>query len=281
MNGNTQLIGILGYPVSQSKSPVMHNAVFTELGLNWAYVPLPVHPDQMERALKGLIALGFRGANVTIPYKETVLPFMNDLSPSAHAINAVNTISVTPDGRLLGDNTDASGFIEDLQENNIDVQNSTALILGAGGSARAILYGLLQAGCHEVTLLNRSLDKAHQVVQEISASFAKTNIQTDILDETNLARFSNANLIINCTSLGMKANADQMPWYDHISFHKGQIVYDLIYNPNPTRFLEKAQQDGARILNGLGMLVHQGVLSFTIWTGVQPPIEIMRKAILE
>lgn len=281
MNGDTQLVGILGYPVSQSKSPVMHNAVFTELGLNWAYVPLPVRPDLVERALKGLVALGFRGANVTAPYKETVLPFMDELSPSARAINAVNTISITPEGKLIGDNTDAAGFTQDLQENNVDVKNSTVLILGAGGSSRAILYGLLQAGCPEVILLNRTLNKATKTAQEIGLAFPEANIQTAVLDEANIASFSKANLIINCTSLGMKENSEQMPWYDNISFHETQVVYELIYNPNPTRFLKKAQQDGARVLNGLGMLVHQGIVSFTIWTGVQPPIETMRVAISE
>ncbi len=281
MNGNTQLVGILGYPVSQSKSPVMHNVAFAELGLNWAYVPLPVHPDLVERALKGLLALGFRGVNVTTPYKETVLPFMNELSPSAHAINAVNTISITPDGKLIGDNTDARGFVQDLQENNVDVKNSTALILGAGGSSRAILYGLLQAGCPEVILLNRTLDKAAKTAQEIGVYFPKVNIQTALFDESNISRFSKAKLIINCTSLGRQENSDQMPWYDNISFQRDQVVYDLIYHPNPTRFLEKAKHDGARTLNGLGMLVHQGALSFTIWTGVQPSIETMRIAIAE
>jgi shikimate dehydrogenase len=281
MNGKTQLVGIMGYPISQSKSPVMHNAVFAELGLNWAYVPLLVHPDHIKRAIKGLVALGFRGANVTAPHKETVLSFMNELSPSAHSINAVNTISITPEGKLIGDNTDASGFIQDLQENNVDTENSTSLILGAGGSSRAILYGLVQAGCPEAILLNRTLDKAAKTAQEIGASFPKANIQAAVLNEFNIARFSKANLIINCTSLGMEENVHEMPWYDNISFHDNQVIYDLIYNPSPTRFLEKAAQGGARILNGSGMLVHQGVLSFTIWTGIQPPIETMRRAISE
>jgi len=257
----------------------MHNEAFHKLGLNWVYLPLSVHVDQIEKALKGLIALGFRGANVTTPHKEVILPFMNELSLSASAIKAVNTISITPDGKLIGDNTDAMGFLADLKEQNIEVDKKSVLILGAGGSSRAILYTLLKAGCPEITLLNRNLEKANLVAKEISSHFGQNNIIAAVLDEANIKLYAKADLIINCTSLGMKSSAHEMPWFQTVSFRQNQTVYDLIYYPDPTTLLKKAKQDGAHPINGLGMLVHQGALSFSIWTEQNAPIEVMKKAL--
>ena len=273
MNGATQLVGLIGWPVSHSQSPQMHNAAFAHLGLNWVYVPMPVHPDpiSVENALKGLRALGFKGVNVTVPHKEAVLPFMDELSPSAKAIGAVNTLCFLDSGKVRGENTDAPGFIADLVDHGVDVVKAKALVLGAGGSARAVVYGLLQAGCMHVTLVNRTLDKAQKLQQDMQALFPEAHINVGSIDQA-------ASLIVNCTSLGMGDKVDQMPWPAEVSFLPHQVIYDLIYNPNPTRLLQKATSDGATAISGRGMLVHQGALSFTLWTGKSAPFLVMKGA---
>jgi len=161
ISGKTNLVGVIGWPVSHSVSPAMHNAAFADIGLDWCYIPLPVPTEPAERigeALHGLRALGLRGANVTVPHKQSVMPHLDWLTPAAQAIGAVNTIRVEADGQLSGDNTDARGFVADLRDHGVDPAGKRALVLGAGGSARAIVFGLAEAGCVSITILNRSIN---------------------------------------------------------------------------------------------------------------------------
>lgn len=280
-NGATQLVGVMGWPVSHSKSPAMHSAAFAALGLNWAYLPLPVHTDaqSVQAAVFGLRALGFKGANVTVPHKTSVLPFMDSLSPGARAIGAVNTICVMESGELVGHNTDAFGFVADLREHGIDPSHSKALLLGAGGSARAVLYGLLEAGCSDVCVVNRSLDKAQNLIADMSQHFSASALSALELSDESLRAHQSATLVVNCTPFGMGERLGQMAWRESIPFRPDQSVYDLVYNPSPTALLLKAKQDGARAIDGLGMLVHQGAISFELWTGHKAPVQIMRDAI--
>lgn len=279
IDGKTQLVGVIGNPVSHSRSPAMHNAAFAALGMNWAYMPLPVLPEHIGDAVRGLRALGLRGANVTVPHKQAVMPFLDDISDAAQTIGAVNTIIVAPDGRLLGDNTDAAGFAADLAAHDVHPAGAAALVLGAGGSARAIIYALLQEGATRIAIANRTLDKAHALADFFSprypdAEFGAFRLTEDITEIAPMQQ-----IIVNCTSLGMTPNVDTMPWDAHVAFTPGQTVYDLVYNPTETQLLAKARAEGANAIGGIGMLLHQGALAFEKWTGVKPPLDEMRAAL--
>jgi shikimate dehydrogenase len=284
LTGKTNLVGVIGWPVSHSVSPAMHNAAFAALGLDWCYVPLPVPvapADRIGEAVRGLRALGLRGANVTVPHKQAVMPHLDRLSPAAEAIGAVNTIVVEPDGSLLGDNTDAPGFVADLREHGIDPAGKRVLVLGAGGSARAVVYGLAEAGCRSVAIANRTVDRAAQLAAEMEAHFPAVPIAAHALPAAIATLAAEADLIVNTTSLGMTPNVDTTPWDEGVPFHRGQVVYDLVYNPPQTRLLRKAADDGATAIGGLGMLIWQGAIAFERWTGQQPPVDKMRRAALD
>ncbi len=289
ITGSTRLVGIIGWPVSHSLSPRMHNVAYAALGLDWAYVPLPVPPERVGDAVRGLVALGFAGANVTVPHKQAVIPFMDELTPIARAVGAVNTIVVQPDGSLLGDSTDGAGFMADLRaqmangewqmangewqiaNSNWQMANGkwrigNVLVIGAGGAARAVGYALAEAGA-SVAIANRTSEHALELCQTIARALP------DAADRLSAHRFPNAlaglaakaDLIVNTTSLGLH-EGDPMPWDATLRFRLGQVVYDLIYN-RPTELLALARSQGATVLDGLGMLVHQGARSAALWTG--------------
>ncbi|KAA3664871.1 MAG: shikimate dehydrogenase [Chloroflexi bacterium] len=295
IDGKTQLIGLFGWPLSHTFSPAMHNAAAAAAGLNWVYVPLPVHPDDVETAVSALPALNFRGVNITVPHKQAVMPFLDEIETGAEAIGAVNTIVVerginnqqstinnqqlTRKARLVGYNTDWSGFLVDLESVGVDVAGRDCLILGAGGSARAVAYGLATKGAR-VMLLARRVAQAEEVVARLRPFFPNGRLQAESL--ANLAdsvQRQDAPLIVNSTPLGMSPHVDGSPWPKDLPFPKGTFVYDLIYNPQQTKLMQQAQTAGCQAENGLGMLVHQGATAFHLWTGQQPDTKIMRKAI--
>ena len=284
ITGKTSIVGLIGYPVSHSISPPMHNAGFAELGLDWAYIPLPVPTEPKSRvseAVHGLRALGLRGCNVTVPHKQKVIPYIERLSTAVEAIGSVNTIRIEEDGTLFGDNTDAPGFIRDLGGNNVVLPGMNALVLGAGGSARAVVFGLADAGCASITILNRTRAKANTLAATMQRYFPQCKIRSGSAPNDIAQYASGANIIINSTSLGMTPNVDTTPWDEAIAFRPDQVAYDLVYNPAQTRFLKKASDDGAKTINGLGMLVWQGAISFEIWTGQDAPVEVMFEAVKE
>jgi shikimate dehydrogenase len=262
----------------------MQNRAFKEAGLNtWLYVPMPVakYPYiRIKEAIFGLRALGFHGANITVPYKESVLSYLEQSSDEAKAIGAVNTILVDHEGRLVGHNTDGMGFIKDLLDHGVNPIDFKVLILGAGGSARAITYALLCHGCKNILILNRTKTKADDIANAFHLLFKDANIETDSLAPETLRRAPHADLIVNATSIGLEENG-QMPWDKNIHLSKSQIVYDIIYNPKMTTFLEHAAQDGAKVMSGLGMLVHQGALAFELWTGQKAPLSAMKDAAIK
>lgn len=281
ITGSTKIVGLLGWPVSHSLSPAMHNAAFDYLGLDWRYVPLPVEvktPKTVQDALLGLRALGLLGANVTVPHKQAVMPCVDRLEPAAQAIGAVNTLVVEENGTLVGDNTDAAGFVSDLHEHGVDLQDQHVLVLGAGGSARAIVYGLAQAKVARIAVANRTLETAQSLVDTLQPRPRGCHMTAFTLpdDLPKLAQY--ADLIVNCTTLGMTPDVDTTPWPDDLPFHSGQVVYDLVYNPEDTRLLRQAGRDGAQAVGGLGMLVWQGALAFERWTGQPAPLDVMRSA---
>lgn len=275
----------MGWPVSHSLSPSMHNAAAAKAGLNLAYVPLPVHPARVKSAVHGLAALGFRGVNVTVPHKQAVMPFLDKLEAGAKAIGAVNTIKVDePDGespRLTGFNTDWTGFLADLTANNVTIRGRDCLLLGAGGSARAVAYALGQMGC-AVHVLARRPNQAEGLVHQIKP-FVKsgTLYAHDLAALGDLMPSVAAPLIVNTTPLGMTPNIVSSPWPTSLPFPKDSFIYDLVYNPPQTALMAQAQRANCPTINGLGMLIWQGAKAFEIWTAVAPDVAVMRRAVLE
>ncbi len=279
INGRTQLLGLVGWPVSHSFSPAMHNAAAAALGLNVVYIPLPVHPDDLRTAVPALPALGFGGVNVTVPHKQAVIPLLDELDEAAAAMGAVNTIVVergleTGDRRLVGFNTDGAGFLADLTELGVVVTGRNCLILGAGGSARAVAHALAQAGATG-RILARRPSQAQQIIADLELPFTAH----PLADLETVAAQSTAPLIINATPLGMTPNPDASPWPDGLPIPPGAFIYDLVYNPRQTKLMQQARAAGRRAANGLGMLVHQGALAFELWTSVNPDTAVMRSTI--
>ena len=278
VSGKSRVLGVFGCPVEHSLSPAMHNAAIAALGLHYIYIPFSVLPDDIGPAIRSLAVLGIIGVNLTIPHKERVLPFLDEVHPEAQAIGAVNTVR-NLDGRLLGFNTDGEGFIRPLSEAGFSVRNKRAVVLGAGGAARSVVYRLLREGA-SVTLANRTRDRAERRANEIGTAARK---QVEVIDLSDAAAMKSAlggaELLANTTSVGMSPDADAEPPIPPALLHPGLFVYDLIYNPTETRLLSAARKIGAQSLNGVGMLAHQGAAAFEIWTGVQPPVDVMRTAI--
>lgn len=257
----------------------MHNAAFAAAGIDGIYLPLAVPPARVAAAVAGLLALGFRGVNVTIPHKQAVIPCLDALSPAAQAIGAVNTIVVQEDGLLRGENTDAPGFLADLVEQGVDVtalQTGGALILGAGGSARAVAYALATAGV-PTRIHARRPAAAQALVAGLAAGLAPAQAQH--LTASPAIAGEGWRLLVNCTPVGMAPRPDASPWPAELPLQPGQIVYDLVYNPPDTRLLQQARASGAHAINGLGMLLHQGALAWELWTAHPAPIAVMRSVI--
>lgn len=280
-DGKTQLVGLIGWPVEHSVSPAMHNAAFRALGLNWHYVPLPVRPGQVEAAVHGLGALGFRGVNVTVPHKQAVMSVVDSIAPDAQALGAVNTLLVNrrDDNATIieGHNTDAAGFIGALHEGGFAAAESkNTVVVGAGGAARAVVYGLLRTGVREITVLNRTPERADVLIAELSYG-AKTVAGLrafPLTHETLIECTRAADLLVNATAAGMWPRVDVSIWPDAVPVPSHLTVYDLVYNPLETRLLGQARRSGAHTIDGLGMLVLQGAVAFEMWTGKGPVAEI-------
>ena len=281
--GQTQVVGLIGWPVHHSLSPVMHNAAFAALGLDWRYVlwPVPVLPCQrLGEAIAGIRALGLRGANVTVPHKQSALRVLDHVSDAARLIGAVNTLWVDDQQRLCGDNTDAPGLHRDLLANDVELHGAHALILGAGGSSRAALVALAHAGCRQITTLNRTRARAEALVSEFIEAFPDVRLEAGGFPGDLQRASADASLIVNCTPLGMAPAAQGLPWDRAVPLRADQVVYDLIYNPSQTGLITLARDAGARAFNGLGMLLEQGALAFERWTGQAAPRDVMRAALL-
>jgi shikimate dehydrogenase len=250
------LAGVLGFPVEHSRSPVMMNAAFRELGLDWRYLKLPVPPERFEQAVRALPGSGYRGANVTIPHKLAAHDLAGELGDAARAIGAVNTLTFHDDGRIAGDNTDAGGLLDALGH----PLPATALVLGAGGAARAAAWGLAQAGT-DVTVWNRTGHRAAALAADLGVTSAE--------------RPGPAELLVNATSVGLRPrdSLDGLPLVD------AQVVVDLVYGHGPTPITLWAEERGARVVDGLEVLVRQGARSLALWTGTEPPVDAMRRAV--
>ena len=278
INAATTLVGLFGWPVTHSISPQMHNAAFVARQMNWRYLAFAVPPERVPEAVAALPALGLRGVNVTVPHKQAVMPHLQHWTPAAEAIGAVNTIIVEIDGQLTGDNTDGAGFIADLQAHNVEPEGKRALVIGAGGSSRAVVYGLADAGVESVKVLNRTVAKAVDLAAKMQSYFPEINIDSAAFPDDVTGSAQDADLIVNCTSLGMEPHVEGLPWEENVEFREDQIVYDLVYNPAMTRLLQLASTDGATAIGGLGMLVYQGAIAWEKWTGETAPVAVMQQA---
>jgi len=265
----THHVGLIGWPVAHSVSPAMHNAAFQALGLPWHYNLLPTPPDQVEAMLARLKAQGYRGANITVPHKQAVMPHLDEIAGAARAIGAVNTL-VARRGRLAGHNTDTAGFLAALREAGFEPAGKRALVLGAGGAARAVIYALNRAGC-AVAIHNRTLRRAGDLIRAL-------DVPARLVPDLPALELTTIDLLVNTTPLGMTPHIDVSPWPETLPLPARWTVYDLIYNPAKTRLLARARAAGATAIGGLGMLVHQGALAFELWTGQLPPVEVMRAA---
>lgn len=273
ISGKTRVTGLFGYPVEHSLSPLMHNAAFKYLGLDYCYVTFLVKPELLGDAVKAIKALNLSGVNVTVPHKENVIKFLDEISEEASFIGAVNTIK-NDNGKLIGYNTDGKGFMRALSESNIEVGDKNILILGSGGASRAIGYYLCKEA-KKVYLFDIDNKKADLLMNHLNKIRGNVLV-TDTGSLWDKGFVSNIDIIINATPLGLKAD-DPMS-IDISVINKNHIVCDLIYKE--TRLLREASMIGCKTIDGLGMLLYQGVFAFEIWTGIMPPVEVMREALI-
>ena len=276
-------IGLIGYPVKHSISPFFQQAALDYYELDICYEAWETLPGELEETVSRLRHPQNLGANVTVPYKESVLPLLDEIDEVASLIGAVNTI-VKRDDRLAGFNTDAHGFIQALREQgNFEPESKQAIILGAGGAARAISFALMQEKAGSLTILNRTLERAEALADSLRSCQASTGLETKIVvlpwSTVNMpGTFEHCHLIVNCTTIGMKHSPEEGKSPLSLeTIPSTALVYDLIYNPSPTPLLQLAQRAGANILGGLPMLVYQGVASFELWTQRKAPVDIMLK----
>ncbi|MBN1643955.1 MAG: shikimate dehydrogenase [Dehalococcoidales bacterium] len=279
ISGKTKLCGIIGDPIEHTMSPIMHNTAFKTLGLDYVYVPFKVKNKELKQAIEGVRTLNIRGINVTIPHKVAVLPLLDKIDSLAEKIGAVNTI-VNDEGVLTGYNTDAYGFLQALLEKDINPRGKRVLVLGAGGAAKAICFILAEQGA-SLVILNRKLELewAQDLARHIKQNYS-INVSADELNKKNLAPvIPDTDILVNATSVGMSPNSDETP-VDTKLLCSNLVVFDIIYNPLPTRLLQEAKAAGARTIDGLEMLVWQGALSFEKWIGRKPPVDLMRQSVM-
>jgi len=276
--GRSKVCGIIGDPIEHTMSPVMHNAAFKNRGVDYVYLAFRVKKEELGKAIEGMRALDIRGLNITIPHKVTVIPFLDELDPLADKIGAVNTI-VNDNGVLRGYNTDATGFLHALRERGVEPEGKSVVILGAGGASRAISFILAERGSR-LAILNRTWDKAKVCADRISEIFQRETTALKLNRENLAAALSQADILVNATSVGMSPNINETPVTSNL-LKPGLVVFDIVYNPIKTRLRREAEAAGATVISGLDMLVWQGALAFEKWTGLKAPVELMREKVIK
>ena len=279
ITGKTQLLGVIGDPVAHSLSPLMHNAAISTLGVDYVYVPFAIKPENLESAIAGFEAIGVQGFSITIPHKQAIIPYLNEITDKAKLVGAVNTVWRTKSG-WSGTNTDVEGFVAPLRALTRPWSKVTPLILGHGGAARAVIVGLLELGCPEVKIIGRNLEKLKHFKQSWENTPLADKIKVYFWDDLAYL-LTQAELLVNTTPVGMAPHRDRSPIEAALWKHLPQnaIAYDLIYTPNPTLFLTQAQELGAVIIDGLEMLVQQGAAALKIWLDRPVPVDVMRQSL--
>jgi shikimate dehydrogenase len=274
-----ELVGVFGYPVAENPTGVMQEAAFRACGLNWRYLTIEVRPEQLADAVRGLRAFNMRGINLTIPHKVAVIEHLDSLSPEAELMGAVNTV-VREGQRLIGHNTDGKGFVRSVREDaGLDPAGKRVVFLGAGGAARAMAVEMALAGAAHITVVNRTPARGKTLVDLLQS---RTSTPAALVPwQEPYAVPAEADILVNATSIGLFPLVDEKPAVAMESIHPGLLVCDVIPNPPHTAFLAAAEARGARTLDGLGMLVGQGAIAFKMWTGLDAPVDVMRKALEE
>ena len=274
INHNTKIVGVIGHPIKHSLSPMMHNYAFNKESLDFVYLPFDIASINLQDALKGMVVLGIAGFNLTIPHKERIVEYLDELSDSAKIVNAVNTV-VNENGKLHGYNTDVNGIIKTLENYKDDIAGKTVSVIGAGGAARAVIYALINNfNVKKINIINRTGEKAESLKDYFSSKMLFEKIKTYELVPPDVTEvLAKSKLIVNASSIGMLPEEDDSPTTIPESFNKKQIVFDLVYNPRKTKLLALAESQGATILNGLKMFVEQGAKAFELWTNEKMEIE--------
>lgn len=290
ITGTTKILGVIGNPISHSLSPIIHNAAIEHLGLDYRYLAFPVAPERLATALDGFAAIGLVGSSVTIPHKQAIVPLLAEITPLAQAVGAVNTIWNTATG-WHGTNTDVAGFVSPLAAIQRDWSNTTAVVLGNGGAARAVVVGCHQLGCGKIQVFGRSASKLEQFQSSwtgIQLPIAGSETQQQVTITTHLWALSDSIekdnlLLVNSTPIGMYPQIEESPISAETiqGIGANSIAYDLIYTPQPTKFLQLAKDAGMMTIDGTEMLVQQGAAAFELWLQQPAPIQIMRQALVQ
>ncbi len=277
ISGKTRVCGVIGDPIEHSLSPIMHNAAFEALGLDYVFLAFKVKSAGVADAVNGMRALNIRGLNVTMPHKNTVMASLDRIDLSAQIINSVNTI-LNKENLLFGFNTDGVGAVKALKENGVELKGRKVLLLGAGGAARAIAYTMAKEA-DELAVLNRTVKQAQALVKLLEKS-ANKKIAFGSLSPSDIQRnLQDSDILINATSVGMKPHPEESPVPAKL-LRSNLSVMDIVYNPLETKLAKDAKAAGAKVVSGVEMLIYQGAASFEIWTGKSAPVEVMRKAAL-
>ena len=279
IDADTRMIALLGYPVGQTLSPFIHNTAFAAQGINFAFAAYPVTRERIGDGVRGLAALHFAGAGVTIPHKQAVLPYLDELSPCACAVGASNMIVRRRDGTLFGDNTDVTGFLAPLLSLTDRLRGADMAVLGAGGAARAVAYALLVTfHPKRLTLIARTPSKADILATDLAAFDENKALGVHPFSSARAA-VRGARLVVNATPIGMYPAVNDSPWPDADDFGDGHIVYDIVYNPEETRLLSDAASRGAVTIGGLDMLLEQAAAAYVQWTGHKMPVDVVKNAL--
>ncbi|PLZ04542.1 shikimate dehydrogenase [Fischerella thermalis WC542] len=280
ITGKTKLLGVIGYPIEHSLSPVMHNAAIAQLGIDYVYLPFPIKPEDLHTAIQGFAAIGVVGFSVTIPHKQAILRSLSAVEPIAQAVGAVNTV-IKKNNSWIGTNTDIEGFLAPLQAHQQNWSQKIAVILGNGGAARAVVAGCAKLGCAEIHVVGRNVQRLRDFSQSWENSPLQVNLNVHRWDELP-ELIPQADLLVNTTPIGMYPKIDESPLSaaEMANLSSQAIAYDLIYTPNPTKFLQQAQQIGVTAIDGLEMLVQQGAAALKIWLQRESvPVDVMRQAL--
>jgi shikimate dehydrogenase len=277
VTGKTQMLALLGNPIAHTLSPFIHNTISKALGKELIYIPLKVPPTQLEFFLEAFKRMDVLGFNVTVPYKQEIMKFTDENSEESLVMGAVNTVKIV-EGKLYGYNTDGEGFLKAFQEEMQEgFENKRVVILGAGGTARSIAFKLGTQKIKNLSILNRTFSKGESLSRLINSRFSNLSMAYTLDHGEIFELLKESDVIINTTDVGLYPDTDAMPISNLEFISSKHLVYDVIYNPKPTKFLKEAQKRGASIANGLGMLIHQGVLSYKIWTGDPVTKELTKK----
>jgi shikimate dehydrogenase len=275
-NYKAELVGVFGHPVAENPTVVMHEAAYAELGLNWRYLTIEVMPQDLGAAMAGMRAMNFRGINLTIPHKVAVLQYLDEVRPAAALMGAVNTV-INEGGRLIGENADGKGFMTALTgDAGVDPSGKRVVVLGAGGAARALTVELALAGASRIDIVNRGETRGRELVELLNSRTPTTSEFSPWPGGYRVP--AGTDILVNATSIGLFPNVHDRPDIDFSSIAAGTVVCDVIHTPL-TPFLEAAQKQGARTVDGLGMLVYQGAIGFRMWTGLDAPVKVMHDAL--